>query len=300
MRAPRRLLLNDEGSSALHYLDLEAPAKGWSVAGPGRDLQLIGGGRVLRSTPQGYTELALSNGECLKEMRALDGVESARRLPNGHTVCLANGADGILVVELNERDELVRRLLGPGLAKGRLLRRTEQDMFLFCSDSAGNRLLHEASFATGMSTLFQVPLDVPADSMLKVARVAPQRVLVSSGYAASLLLIDTAQGRVLSTLGGKDMEAPAGLRRALSPHFFSGFQLLADGSCLVANWQGHGPTHGADGYQLPLFDAQGALVWTFDQTEFPQLTSLNNVLMLDDLDTAKLHDELCGALKPVG
>jgi len=92
-RAPRRLLLNDEGSSALHYLDLDAPAQSWSFHGPGRDLQLIGSERVLRSTPTGFVEVELRGGALARTVdgMAVSGVESARRLPNGHTVLLANG-----------------------------------------------------------------------------------------------------------------------------------------------------------------------------------------------------------------
>jgi hypothetical protein len=59
--APRKLLLNDEGSSALHFLDLDDPGKNWSYEGPGRDLQLVGAGRILRSSPQGYVELDLND-----------------------------------------------------------------------------------------------------------------------------------------------------------------------------------------------------------------------------------------------
>ena len=65
-RVPRRLLVNDEGSSALHYLDFDAPARSWTSPGPGRDLQLIGGGHVLRSTPRGYVEVALATGKVLR------------------------------------------------------------------------------------------------------------------------------------------------------------------------------------------------------------------------------------------
>ena len=65
-KAPRRLLLNDEGSSALHYLDLDAPSRSWKFSGAGRDLQLIGGERVLRSTPTGFVELDLNSVKCLR------------------------------------------------------------------------------------------------------------------------------------------------------------------------------------------------------------------------------------------
>jgi hypothetical protein len=302
-KAPRRLLLNDEGSSALHYLDLDAPGRSWTFAGPGRDLQLIGGERVLRSTPTGFVELALPTGKCLREIALVGaaGIESARRLPNGNSLVLGNGANGIFVWELDGDGRRLpnRSLLGAGLEKGRMLRHTADETFLFCSETAGKRLIHEADWVRGVRTLFEIPADVPADSMVKAVRVAPDRIVVSTGYAASLLEIDTARGRVERSIGGKAQPVPSGLRRPLSPHFFSGYQVLSDGGFLVANWQGHGPTHAADGYQVLSYDSDGTLTWCFDQTEFPQMTSLNNVIALDGVDTSRLHDERLGALAPL-
>lgn len=301
--APRRLLLNDEGSSAVHHLDLDQPERTWSFSGPGRDLQLIGADRVLRSTPQGYVELRLADGKLEREVSlpGLQGIESARRLPSGNTVVLGNGENGVFLSELDERGRPIegRLLVCAGALKGRLLRRTSAGSWLFCSDTAGRRVIHEADFSSGARELYRVPSDVPADSMVKAVRVAPDRVLVSSGYTASLLLIDTARGAVVKTIGGKQQAEPAHLRRALSPNFFSGFQMLPGGELLIANWQGHGPSHAADGYQVVMYAPSGELLWTFDQTEYPRMTSLNNVIALDGLDTSRLHDEPNGVLTPI-
>jgi hypothetical protein len=302
-RAPRRLLLNDEGSSALHYLDLDSPSRSWSFNGPGRDLQLIGDGRVLRSTPTGFTELDLADGKLLHTVTlpGTPAIESARRLPNGNTVLLGNDQGGILIQELDARGKPLenRVLVGAGLLKGRLVRHTAEGSFLFCSETDGARVVHEADFEQGVKELFRIPQAVPADSMLKATRIAPDRIAVSTGYAASLLIVDTARQEVVQTIGGKAQAEPPGLRRPLSPNFFSGFQLLPSGSFLIANWQGHGPSHAADGYQVLMYGADGSLQWSFDQTEFAHMTSLNNVIALDDLDVSKLHDELTGVLAAV-
>jgi hypothetical protein len=302
-KAPRRLLLNDEGSATVHYLDLDTPAHSWTFKGPGRDLQLIGDGRVLRSTPTGFVELALADGRLLREVTlpGLPGIESARRLPNGNSVVLGNGDNGIFVCELDSRGDPVsgRLLVGAGLLKGRLVRHTSSNTLLFCSETDGKRVIHEASWGGGVKSLFQIPDDVPADSMLKAVRVAPDRIVVSAGYSASLLVIDTARGAVVQTIGGKAQPEPHGLRRLLSPHFFSGFQLLPGGAYLIANWQGHGPSHAPDGYQVLMYGANGELVWTFDQTEHPLMTSLNNVIALDGLATGRLYDERNGVLEPL-
>jgi hypothetical protein len=302
-KAPRRLLLNDEGSSAVHLLDLDEPARCWHFSGAGRDLQLIGGDLVLRSTPTGFVELDLNTGKLVREVALgpSSGIESARRLPNGNSVVLGNGPTGIFVWELDRdgRPLTSRSLLGAGLEKGRMIRHTADDTLLFCSETAGKRLVHEADWASGIRTLFEVPEGIAADSMVKALRVAADRVVVSTGYAASLLEVDTARGEVLRIIGGKSQSQPNGLRRPLSPHFFSGYQILADGSYLVANWQGHGPTHAGHGYQVLSYQSDGTLSWCFDQAEFPHLTSLNNVIALDGLDTSRLHDERAGALAPL-
>jgi hypothetical protein len=300
-RAPRKLLLNDEGSSALHHLDLDDPGQNWSHQGPARDLQLIGAGRVLRSTPQGFAELDLNGrGAVLRDVNvagAPGGIESARRLPDGHTVVLGNGGGGIFLWEIDERGAAVpdRRRFFEGIDKGRMIRRTEEGTFLFCSETNGKKLIHETDWEGSVKTLFEVPTDVPADSMVKAARIAPDIITVSTGYAASLLMIDTARGKVLQTIGGRATRDESS-KRPLSPFFFSGYQMFADGGFLVANWQGHGPGHNGQGYQLLRFDRQGNLLWRFDQTEYPFMQSLNNVIALDGIDTNKLHDERRGVI----
>ncbi len=305
-RVPRKLLLGDEGNSALHYLDLDRPEQSFTFYGPGRDLQLVGGGRVLRSSPQGFVELDLKrSGALAREVSLTElpgGIESARRLPNGNTLLLGNGGGGIFVWELDPAGAVVRgrELRFQGLEKGRLLRITEAGTLLFCSDAPGRHLVHEANWADGVATLFEVPEGVPADSMVKAVRVAAHVVTVSTGYSASLLRIDTRSRQVLQTIGGKGQAEPPGLRRALSPHFFSGYQMFANGDFLVANWQGHGPEHGAKGYQLLLYSGAGELVWSFDQAQYPSLASINNVIALDELDIERLHDEPNGVLVPVG
>jgi hypothetical protein len=303
MSTPRKLLLNDEGTSSLHYIDMDAPSRSWKLSGKGRDLQLIGGDRIMRSTPTGFVEIDLHTGKLLREvaLSGASGIESARRLPNGNSLVLGNDDHGIFVWELDRtgRPLSTRSLLGAGLEKGRLLRHTADDKLLFCSETNGKRLVHEADWIAGVRTLVEIPADVPADSMVKALRIAKDRVVVSTGYAASLIELDTVSGRVTRSIGGKVQNEPEGLRRRLSPHFFSGYQMFVDGSFLVANWQGHGPTHAGDGYQLLSYAADGSLKWCFDQAEFPQMASINNVIALDGLDTSRLHDERAGVLQPL-
>jgi hypothetical protein len=300
------MLIGDEGNSALHYVDLDAPHENWTYRGPGRDLQLIGRRQVLRSRPEGYVELDLANrGAVVREIAIADvpgGVESARRLPNGNTIIAGNGAGGIYVWEIDATNHVVagHKKLFAGIDKVRMLRLSDDDTFLFCSETNGKRVIHEADWENGPRTLFEVPAEVPADSIVKAVRAGPDIVTVSTGYAASLLRIDTARKRVLQTIGGKSQPEPPTGSRPLSPFFFSGYQMFANGDYLVCNWQGHGPGHNGQGYQLVQYNAAGELVWFFDQTTEPAISSLNNVIAIDGIDVETLHDERNGVLLPVG
>ncbi len=302
---PRRLLLNDEGNSALHYLDLDAPERNWRYDGAGRDLQLIGKERVLRSTPSGYVELDLSaRGAVVRQISIVGlpgGIESARRLSNGHTVVAGNGGGGIFVWEVDSAATPVsgRTQFFGGIDKVRLIRLTGEGTFLFCSETNDRSVIHELAWNGGMRTLFEVPDDMPTDSMVKAVRIAPHVVTVSTGYAASLLVIDTEGRRALRTVGGKGHPEPRGADRPLSMFFFSGYQMLPNGDFLISNWQGHSAERNGQGYQLLRFNPAGQLIARFDQTLFPTIASLNNVIALDGLDTTKLHDEPNGVLVPL-
>ena len=302
---PRELLVNDEGNSALHFIDSDAPPRNWSIQGPGRDLQLIGHGQLLRSQPQGFIELDLArHGAVVRDVRLTDlpgGVESARRLANGNTVVAGNGADGAFLWELDRSQQPVQghQLSFPGVEKVRLVRGTEQASFLFCSEKQGRNLIHEATWEVGARVLFEIPVGTPADSMVKVVRSSANVLTVSTGYAASVLRIDPSQKAILQTIGGKAQPEPNGHSRGLSPFFFSGFQQFENGDCLVSNWQGHSAGKNGQGLQLLRYDADGRLLWAFDQTQYPALSSINNVIVLDGLDTQRLHDEPRGVLEPV-
>ena len=245
IRTPRSLLLNDEGNSALHYVNLDAPRQNWTYQGPGRELQLIGHRRVLRSHPDGYVELELANrGAVVRDVVIAElpgGIETARRLPNGNTVVAGNGGGGIFVWEVNEEGAVRRRALYPGIEKARMLRRSEEGTFLFCSETNGRSLVHEADWESGVRTLYEAPDEVPADSMVKAVRIAKDQISVSTGYAASLIVVDTGAHEVRRTIGGKQQFEPQKEARPHSPFFFSGYQMFQDGSFLVSNWQGHAP-----------------------------------------------------------
>src|SRR5262245_54746085 len=83
----RKLILRDEGLSQLSYVDIAEPKNNWIVPVPaGRDLQLVGDGKVLIGTGDGYEERDLKTGSKVRELTSFKGTIAARRLRNGNTL----------------------------------------------------------------------------------------------------------------------------------------------------------------------------------------------------------------------
>ena len=296
---PRRVLLSDEGNRRILLVDLENPnAAVWirQLNDPAkhgdsmRDIQLVGGDRVAVSVAKGYVELDLETGEIKKEVSNFDGVESIRRLPNGNTVLGANSNGGVTLQELDNQDVPVAAHKVTFTNYGqqlRLFRRTAQDTFLI---AVGAKL---AEVNWDKQTLWE--MSIPnGDWVFQGLRLPDGTIAVTSGYGAAILVIDPTAKKVLTTIGGKGQPDAA----TIVPNFYAGFQVLPNGHFVVTNWEGHGGGNGARGLQLLEYDPSGFLVWKWKQD--PNLvSSLHGVIVLDGLDTTKLHDDLDGVLAPV-
>ncbi len=288
---PRRVLLCDEGNTRLLLVDLESPDHAvWSKPLDGlRDIQLVGGDRVAASIAKGYVELDLKTGATKKEVSNFAGVESIRRLPNGNTVLGANASGGVTLQELDSQDAPIpgHKATFSSYGQFRLLRRTPQGTFLI---GVGTKM---AEVNWNNQTLWE--MDIPGgSSVYQGLRLANGTLAVASGYGAAILVIDPAAKKVLTTIGGK-AQPDAG---AIVPNFYAGFQILQNGHFVVTNWEGHGGGNGSKGFQLLEYDASGLLVWKWKQD--PNLvSSLHGVIVLDGLDTTKLHDDVNGVLAPV-
>lgn len=284
-----RYLLGDEGNSNLHWLDTQANPAGWTVPleGNGRDLQLIGNNRVLVSTPAGgYYEIDLAKGALAKQVKDFGAVQTARRLPNGHTLLAGDnlqGTSGVTVLELDSRDRLLRKTAFPGLSGLRILRLTPKGDFLF---NSGDRVVEGDSSG---KILWEAKL--PGATVYKALRLSNGDTWVSTGYAKTLVLLSPAKA-VLKTFPSSPLPAEA------NAHFFGDFQILANGNMVVTNWQNHGPGHGQEGIQLLEFDSKGVVVSSYRQDP-ARFSSIHSVLVLDGLDPARLHDERTGLQVPV-
>lgn len=279
----------DEGHATLLRVNERDQAKNWIVPigqPQSRDMQLIGGNRVLIGHHHGYTEFDLALGRIVKEFKSLEGVTAARRQPDGHTIIAGvnvAGANGVVVLELDENDREIQRAIFPG-DYVRLIRQTEQGTYLMsCNDR-----IREGS--RDGKYLREFPVEGFFHAW-KALRSGDGNLIVTAGYGAFVVELDPA-GRIVRKFGGKDS-----LPEQVRPFFYAMFQLLPNGNVVLANWQGHGPGFGNSGIQLIEFNSAGELVWSWSKADL--ISSLQGVLVLDGLDTAKLHDERGGFMAPL-
>jgi hypothetical protein len=307
-RTPRKLLLHDEGNAKVHYIDLDDSSQDWSAPAGGRDLQLVGNHRLLIAQNDGFSELDLTakgNSVLTVKLNGLPGVvEAARRLPSGNTVIGGNGGGGVFVWEIGSDGKPVagRQASLTGVDKLRSFRLDgDASNFVFCSTIEGPnvRTVQRGNWQGNLTELYSFASDHPAAHMFKVIQTAASEVTVATGYGASIVRVDTASNQITKTIGGKSQPQPEGATRGIEPNFYAGFQILANGDYLVTNWQGHGGGNNGKGIQLLQYDPDGNLIWFLDQTEYPQVSSLHNVIALDGIDTSKLNDDRTGPIVPV-
>lgn len=275
----RRLLLRDEGLSQLSYIDLANHDADWFVKVPaGRDMQLVGNGRVLIGTGNGYEEYEIKSGNKVGELNSFPGTVTARRLKNGNS--LLAGIDwqdkkGIVLLELDKRGKIIRQVNFPGYNYVRLIRETLQGNFLVTADDR----VFEGN-AKGEIRWQATVKGLPKPHAWQALRLKSGQTMVSSGYAKNLQVFEK-DGRLSDSISGPD---------EVHPHFYAGFQILANGNYVVTNWQGHGPAFGASGIQLLEYTAKGKLAWSWKQ-DAAKFSSLQAVIVLDGLDLNKLNVE---------
>jgi hypothetical protein len=283
----RHLLLRDEARSVVSYVELGNPAAGWRVTTTyGRDMQLVGGGRFMIGTDNGYEERSLANGAMVAQQNTFVGTLSAHRLRNGNTILAGanwQGGTGIVLVEVNASGVVQRKITYPGFSYVRLIRQTPTGTFLVTADD----VVFEGD-ATGKIVWRANVVGPVASHVWQALRIPSGETVVSAGYAASIEIFGT-DGTLHKTITG-----PA----SVVPNQFVGFQILANGNFVVANWQGH--TGEKMGVQLLEYNPQGTLVWSYRPDTTTESLSLHHVIVLDGLDTTKLHvDDTTGVLVPV-
>ena len=298
------LLIIDEGLTQLLRVDENDPSKNWIVkvapllpasvtpaprwnAAP-RDMQLVGGNRVLISHDAGFTEYDIATGKVLKEIASYKGIATARRLPNGHTLIAGVNLDnskGVVVLEIDDANTIKNKTVFPG-DYVRLIRETAQGTWLIMN----NTMIREGD-RTG-KILHEWPV-AEFQHAWKALRLPNGHVLSSAGYGAFFVELD-ADGKELRRFAEKKNMPPA-----MHANFYAMFQLMPNGHIVVANWQAHGPGHGESGIQMVEIDPAEPtkLLWQWSDAKI--ISSLQGVLVLDGLDTSKLHDERTGVMAPL-
>lgn len=278
-RGNRKFLLRDEGLSQVSFINLDDSTANWYVKVPaGRDLQLVGKGRILISTGTGYQELDIQSGKMLKEVSDYPGAVMARRLKNGNTLLVGlnwENKKGIVLMEVAS-DGIKKKVLNfPEHDYVRLVRETSGGNYLITANTA----VFEAD-AEG-NVVWKADLTGPKKiNSWQALRLRKNKTLVSSGYAVNFQILNK-DGSLNKIITGP---------KEVNPHFFSGCQVLNNGNFLVANWQGHGPGYGNSGHQLLEFTPQGKLVWSWKQDP-AKFSSLQGVIALDGLNPEYLYIE---------
>lgn len=275
----RRLLLRDEGLSQLSYVDLDDSASNWHMPVPaGRDMQLVGSGRVLIGTGNGYEEREIKTGNKVYELTSFPGTVSARRLRNGNTLLAGvnwQGKQGIVLVEVDKSNSIARLIAYPGFNYVRLIRETVKGTLLITADE----VVFEGD--TNGKIVWQATVTgLPKPHAWQALRLGNGQTIVSTGYAKNFQIF-TAEGKLVDSISG-----PA----EVNPNFYAGFQILANGNYVVTNWQGHGPSFGASGTQVLEYTPEGKLVWSWKQ-DATKFSSLQGIIVLDGLDISMLHTE---------
>jgi outer membrane protein assembly factor BamB len=277
-----RFLAVDDGTLTLHHIDQNDTNRNWKVPFGGycMDLQLIGADKVLLAVDDGYREFALADG---KELKAFKGVlggrtHSVERLPDGRTLLAIREHPGLGhgIIVLDAKDGVQAKLSFPEVGWLRHLRSTTRGTLIV---AAAGWVLE-----CGLDGKEVWRAKVPGNNF-KAVELDDQRVLVSCGPGGRTLRTIDHTGKVLDTLDGKDLKEGS----------FVGFQRLANGNLMIANWLGHGSQH--DWLGLFEYDATGTVVWKFGQAK----SSFVEVLVLDGLDTTRLHaQQREGRLAPPG
>ncbi|MEP6746451.1 MAG: hypothetical protein ABJB86_01925 [Bacteroidota bacterium] len=284
----RKLLIRDEGISQLSYIDIENPSASWYMPIPtGRDMQLAGNGRVLVGTGNGYEEREIATGKKTYELTTFPGTVAARRLRNGNTLLTGvnwQGKKGIVLVEVNADGAVQQTIIYPGFDYVRLVRETTAGNFLITA----NNILFEGD-KNGDIVWKAVIGDAEKTHAWQAVRLANGNTIVSTGYAKKLEMF-SADGKLMDTITGPP---------EVNPNFFAGFQILANGNYIVANWQGHGAKQGASGTQVLEYTPAGKLAWSWKQ-DATKFSSLHSVIVLDGLNINFLHiEDGDGKLAPV-
>jgi hypothetical protein len=279
----QELIVYDDAGGRLLYVNNARPSANWtSSSGTGRDMQLIGGGRVMLGKSDGWDEYQLSDGVRVGGVHGFAGTQTAHRLADGNTILASVSGTSIVLRFVNTAGVMQRQITYAGFSYVRMVRPTSTGTYLVTADTVafeGNdqgMILSRATITAGSHTW-------------KAMRLANGHIAVTNGYGAALLIYDSSW-TLLQTIGGKSQPNAT----QLAPWFYADFHVMPNGNFFVVNSQADRTMD--DSVQLLEYDAAGMLVW--QQKQPAGVHSLEEAIVLDGLDTSKLHVEPEGRLIP--
>ncbi|RZA25271.1 MAG: hypothetical protein EOP10_07390 [Proteobacteria bacterium] len=293
---PHQMILADLGMARLLYVNLDDPTKDWDTDIPGgvRDVQLIGDNKVLVGTiensggPYGWHEIDIATGKIVKSVTGLTGpVMSVQRLANGHTLLIGDsllGGKGAVIVETNDKKEVLSKRELPG-QNFRTVRRSRDGHFFIGNGS------NMIEYTVEGKEVWRA--DVGSQPAYMGLKLPSGERVVASGHGGKVFTYDAAMGKLKSTITLPDIDSTKQL-----PAFASAFAILPNGNYVTTNWAGGSKTHGKDGPQVAEYTPEGKLVWSWAQ-DAKRISSVYAVLVLDNLDLSKAHDDTAGPLAPV-
>jgi hypothetical protein len=283
-----RFLVSDFMHHSVHYVDQTDASKNWTLTLPelAMDFQLIGGNRLLCNRLNGYDVYDLATREKVDgfQSEAVKDVRSVRRLPDGRTFL---GTQGGTVYEFDAQRKLTATYAMPKAATYvRMIRFTPKGTLLLAADDGAYEVSLDKGVEAERRLIRKFALPRPRNAYM--ALYAPDGTLVvAGGYSKGLYTFDAAGGLLSDTV----VPQPEGLNN----YFYAGFQILKNGNLVLANWTGHSDKDFKPGLKLVELDKDRRVVWSWNEAFGG---TVNNVIVLDDLDTSVLNDDVSGVLGP--
>lgn len=278
-----RFVASDESGKQLIHVDEHNPENNWKVPLKTRDLQLIGNDELLVSSHHGYKIVSLKDGSVKKSFDSKDfkNVNSARRLKNGQTFLTGRGKSHPIIIQvLDKNDEIEKTILvDKALKDVRLMRVTAEETFFL----GFAKKMYEINQEGQIIWQKEIP---GGNHIYKAVRTKKGNKYIASGYGCEFYIYDKSD-EVKKKYDGKVKGAK----------FYADFQILRNGHIVFVNWMGHGRKDSRKGVQLAEFDRNGEIVWTWHHPEMAGC--LHGLLVLDGLNTKKMHNEQRGLLAPV-
>ncbi len=283
-----RFLVSDFMHHAVHYVDQTDQSKNWTLtlSELAMDLQLVGDNRLLCNRGNGFDVYDLATRQKVDSFQseAVKEIRTVRRLADGRTFL---GSQTGTVYEFDAQKNLTATYAMPKAAKYvRMMRFTPKGTLLLAADDGAYEVSLEKGLEPEKRLVRKFALPRPRNAYM--ALYAPDgKLLLSGGYSKGFYTFD-AEGKLLKYTVLKQPEG-------LNNYFYAGFQILKNGHIVLSNWTGHSEKDFKPGLKIVELDQDHNMVWSWNEAYGG---TVNNLIVLDGLDTAVLNDDASGVLGP--